>query len=175
MKAKRRVGAVLAGVLLLTGCEADAPEWTPVLESTPPSFMEREVEQALVEVRQAREDATESPESTVELLDRATERLARLSEVYLPLYRAKVEVTNAYRLNALGDAGAALRAVESAQDAAGAVNRSTAGELEAELHQVVEPLADARLALEGGSDAGPYLERAAETLDDLLTRAGLLQ
>lgn len=30
------------------------------------------------------------------------------------------------------------------------------------------------VALEGGSDASLYLERAAETLEGLLTRAGLL-
>ena len=55
-----------------------------------------------------------------------------------------------------------------------AVHRAAAGSLQPELEEVVEPLADARLALEGGSDAGPYLRRAAETLEDLLTRAGLL-
>ncbi len=168
-------GVVLATVLLLAGCEPSSREWTPVLESTPPSFLEREVEQALGEVRRAREEVGSAPESAESALDRATDRLAGLSEIYLPLYRAKVEVTNAYRRHALGDDGGALRAVEAALDAAGSVNRATDGELEAELHQVVEPLADARLALEGGSEAAPYLERAAETLDDLLTRAGLLQ
>jgi hypothetical protein len=97
-----------------------------------------------------------------------------LTEVYLPLYRAKVMVTNAYREHALGDSGAALRSVAAARDAVAAVNRATGGALELELQQVVEPLADARLALESGSDAGAYLEQAAEKLADLLARAGLL-
>ena len=78
------------------------------------------------------------------------------------------------RRSVLGETGAALRAVEEAEERVVGVNRATEGVLEAELDQVVEPLADAQLALEGGSDARAHLERAAETLDDLLTRAGLL-
>ena len=166
--------AVLAAITLVTGCETRGPEWTPVLESTPPAFLERELEEALAEIRLARENVRSEPAAAEATLDAALERLAGLSEVYLPLYRAKVFVTNAYREQALGETDAALRSVESAREAVTAVNRATAGELEPELQQVVEPLADARLALEGDSDASRYLERAAETLADLLTRAGLI-
>ena len=174
MNGMLRVVAAAAVVALVTGCETEAMEWTPVLESTPPAFMERELEEALAEIRLARENVRSEPAAAEATLDEALERIRGLSEVYLPLYRAKVFVTNAYREQALGETGAALRSVESAREAVTAVNRATGGELEPELQHVVEPLADARLALEGGSDPSRYLERAAQTLADLLTRAGLI-
>lgn len=179
---KRGIGlSVLRGlagllvVVLVAGCEADDRSWTPVLEATPPSFLEREVETALDEVRRARSDVRAAPEMAESLLSGAQERLEHLSGVYLPLYRAKVAVANAYREVALGETDAALTNVEDARESVVSVNRATEGALEPELQQIVEPLADARLALEGGSEASAYLERAAETLEDLLTRAGLLR
>ncbi len=170
----RRAVVLAAVVALAAGCETKGGEWTPVLESTPPSFLERELGEALEEVRLARDNVRSEPAAAEATLDEALHRLEALTEVYLPLYRAKVFVTNAYREQALGDTGAALRDVEAAREAVTEVNRATEGALEPELQQVVEPLADAQLALEGGSDASLYLERAAETLEDLLTRAGLL-
>lgn len=177
MNGIRWVAVLVAGVLIVAGCEgADRGRaWTPVLEGTPPSFLEREVGRALEEVRGARAEMAGAPEAAGAALDDAAARLANLMDVYLPLYRAKVEVTNAYRRHALGQDGATLRAVEAAQEAVMGVNRATGGALEPELDEVVEPLAKARLALDGGSDAGPHLQRAAETLSDLLTRAGLIR
>lgn len=166
---------VLMGAALVAGCEAGERSWTPVLEATPPSFLEREVDAALGEVRRARSDVRAAPDMAEALLEDAGDRLEHLSGVYLPLYRAKVAVANAYREAALGATEAALANVDEARESVAAVNRATEGALEPELQQVVEPLADAQLALEGGSEASAYLERAAETLEDLLTRAGLLR
>ena len=166
---------VLMGAMLVAGCDTGEQSWTPVLEATPPSFLEREVDAALDEVRRARSDVRAAPDMAEALLEAAGERLEHLSGVYLPLYRAKVAATNAYREAVLGEIETALSNVDEARESMAAVNRATEGALEPELQQVVEPLADAQLALEGGSEAGPYLERAAETLEDLLTRAGLLR
>lgn len=174
MRASHRAWAVIALTALLAGCQQVEGGWTPVLESTPPAFLERELEQTLVEVRRARSMVGTEPETAGAELDRATERLTGLTGVYLPLYRAKVAVTNAYREHGLGDDGAALRSVAAAREAVATANGATEGALESELRQVVEALADAELALEAGSDAGAYLERAAEKLEDLLARAGLL-
>lgn len=174
MSATHAAWGLLVLAALLSGCDQTAGGWTPVLESTPPAYLERELEQTLAEVRRAGVVVETEPESAAAELDRAAGRLVHLTEVYLPLYRAKVVVTNAYREQALGDTGEALRSVAAARDAVAAVNRATEGALESELQQVVEPLADARLALESGSDAGAHLQRAAEKLEDLLARAGLL-
>ncbi|MGK7313307.1 MAG: hypothetical protein ACN0LA_13815 [Candidatus Longimicrobiales bacterium M2_2A_002] len=118
-----------------------------------------------------------APDMAGALLEDAGERLEHLSGVYLPLYRAKVAVAKpyAYREVALGESAAALSNVDEARESVAAVTRATQGALEPELQQVVEPLADAQLALEGGSEAPAHLERAAETLGDLLARAGLLR
>lgn len=175
MRATHGAWGLLALAGLLSGCGQTDGGWTPVLESTPPAYLERELEQTLAEVRRAGVVVGTEPEAAGAELERAVGRLVHLTEVYLPLYRAKVMVTNAYREHALGDSGAALRSVEATRDAVAAVNRATEGALESELQQVVEPLADARLALESGSDAGAYLEQSAQTLEDLLARAGLLK
>lgn len=97
MKASHGAWAVTALAVLLAGCEQADGGWTPVLESTPPAFLERELEETLAEVRRGRSMVRTEPETAEAELDRATERLTGLTGVYLPLYRAKVAVTNAYR------------------------------------------------------------------------------
>lgn len=177
MDGKTGVVALMIGLL---ACGGGAEGWTPVLEGTPPTFMEEELGRALAEVRTAREgleagspEAGESAEA-VASLEAAAGRLEGLITVYLPLYRAKVATTNAYRHLEMDNLGEARRSIDDVEEGILAISRSTGGSIEAELEGVLEWVADARVALEAGSpEASSHLRRLAETLDNLLTRAGL--
>lgn len=167
------VVAVLVGLL---ACGGGAEGWTPVLEGTPPTFLEEELGRALAEVRTAREALEAEPEAESAVsssLESAAGRLDDLVTIYLPLYRSKVTAANAYRHLELGDETQARRGIDEVEERVLAISESTGGRLEAELEGILELVADARVALEAGSAAAGHLERLAEALDNLLTRAGL--
>lgn len=165
---------LLLAMALTTGCGTDGEGWTPVLESTPPTFLDQELVRALEEVREARE-AVPASDAAGAALEQVEDRLEAVVEVYLPLYRAKVEAANAYRYHQLGQGQALERSLDAIEEGVMAVSRAREGELAAEMQHVSELVADARVALEGGpAGAGQQLQRLAEALDDLVTRAGLL-
>lgn len=168
---RSRAVVLLVASALVAGCESGEGGWTPVLEGTLPGFLETELEQVTEDVRAARSE----PGQAEARLEEAERRLVALTGIYLPLYRAKVEASNAYRHHELGDDGAAVRALERVESVVAAVSRESAGTLEAELEQLSSEVAKARVALEAGSvGASENLRRLAEMLSDLVTRAGLI-
>jgi hypothetical protein len=162
---------LLMATAIVAGCERRDGGWTPVLEGTMPAYLETELERVTEEVRAARS----APAESASRLEEAERRLVNLTGVYLPLYRAKVDASNAYRHHEMGDDAEAGRALDRVESMVAAVSRETAGTLEAELERVSGEVARARVALEAGSgEAGGDLRRLAELLNDLITRAGLI-
>lgn len=178
MRADRGLlGLVL--VALLGACEPQDGEWSPVLEADVPRFLATELERVRDDVVEARRAVTSDAEDAggpaAERLRDAEDRLSTLTGVYLPLYGAKVAAANAYRRHQLGEEREASRDLDRIDEAVAVASRTSAGALEAELEQVSERVARARVALEGGStEAGERLRELAELLDDLITRAGLV-
>jgi hypothetical protein len=176
----KRILGLFPGLSLLLlglfwGCDRRPEGWTPVLEETSTAFLETETERALDRVRTAQEHIGDDPAAATSALEHAESALEHLTYYYLPLFQARERAYNAYRSFYLSDEDQAIRELERIEGILDAMAKNApVGQLQ-ELQSLGEVLADARLAVEAGGDAGaPALEVLARRLNQVALKGDLI-
>ena len=175
MNACTRSSFLLLAVLLVpTGCDRAPDGWTPVLEETSTAYLETELERTLDRVVAARERVRSDPNRAEELLETAGRGLRGLRDTYVPLLRARASAYNAYRYHFLERRAEAAAALEWIEETVLAVSEGAQGALLAELEEIDELVADARVELQAGSPgAADALRALATALDDFVAKSDL--
>lgn len=166
--------ALLALAVLAGGCQQNPPGWIPVLEMTSTEFIEEETQGAMERIAEARASLATEPDEARDRLDEAEETLRRLTDLYLPVYRAKTKAYNAYRLLHLDRGAQAGEELQEIEALILEVSREATPPLLGELERIEELTARARIEVEGGSDGAPLaLQRLAEGLERFVLKRDL--
>lgn len=177
MRKNRKVltGSALLLCALAWACQ-DRPEgWTPVLEENSTAFLESETGRVLERVRAAREAMTVDPAEAEANLQEAESSLEHLIAYYLPLLQAREQAYNAYRSLLRLDERQALQDLAKIEHLLEGMAESASGGRLHELQSLGEELADARLAVESGSEEGrSALEALARALNEAVVKGDLI-
>lgn len=172
----RRARPLIVAILLLAGgvvsCQRAPAGWTPVLEETSTSYLETAIDRALERVSAARDRIRSDPGQAEELLAVAEDRLQSLQQIFLPVFRARSRAYNAYRYHFLGRDDDAAEELERIEDILLEVGERAEGPLLAELEQLQDRVAEARLELQAGSSGiTSALRELARSLEIFVARA----
>lgn len=173
---RRSVLLLLPTLLWVLGaCDSRPKGWTPVLEETSTVFLETETARLLDHVRTARDRLATDPAGADVALEEAQSTLEELRDYYLPLFQARERAYNAYRFLYLDDEARVLQELDAIEEILGEMADGVRGGGLQELQTLGEALADARLAVEAGPEAGaPALETLARKLNQAALKGDLI-
>jgi len=153
-----------------SGCSERPDDWSPVLEETSTTFLETETERVLNDVTSALEQLQTHPDQAEAALQQAVRSLEAINDFYLPLFQAREKAYNAFRYLRLGDHDQVARELETIETTITSMVQKAEGGTLAELQTLAEAVADARVAVEAGTDQGAA---AVEELGRKLNQAVL--
>jgi hypothetical protein len=157
------------------GCDSRPEGWTPVLEETSTVFLETETARVLSHIEAARDRLGTDPAGAEAELSDAQATLEDLRDYYLPILHARERAYNAYRSLYLGDGARVMDELSGIEEILGTVAADAESGALQELQALGEALADARLAVEAGSEeAGPALESLARRLNQAALKGDLI-
>jgi len=146
-----------------------------VLEETSTVFLETETARILSHIEAARDRLGTDPAGAEAELADAQATLEDLRDYYLPILHARERAYNAYRSLYLGDGARVMDELSGIEEILGAVAAEAESGALQELQALGEALADARLAVEAGSEeAGPALESLARRLNQAALKGDLI-